>query len=159
MAFKNFQSKETKMFINEQITKPYDPIRMVVEHEHLLKSYLLLRLIKNKPKSSSFWDLGQLEHELLLHLSRLICGDVENLNTQLNPREIYEYLLDRYKHEIDSSFCLSGGGGGKGPGYPKTNRSSIEEVQQDPNLSYYLDDDTEINDPNVKRFKILTFLV
>lgn len=152
MAFKNLQPKETKTIVNE----PYDPIRMVVEHDHLLKSYLLLRLLKNKPKASSFWDLSQLEHELLLHLSRLICGDVENLNL-INPREIYEYLLDRYKNEIDSSFCLSGGGGRKGgPRYAKTNRSSVEE-QQDLNLTYYFYDDTEINDPNVKRLKNFNF--
>lgn len=94
-----------------------EPIRIVLEHSHLLKSYLLVKLLQNKPASRSSWlppQLDSLEQHLLVRLARLFSGHGDNESDDDSTRRIYACLLDRYQREVDPSFCLSGGGAGAG---------------------------------------------
>lgn len=88
-----------------------EPIRIVLEHSHLLKSYLLVKLLQNKPASKSK-PLDSLEQLLLVRLARLFSGHGDNESADDSTRRIYAFLLDRYQREVDPRFCLSGAGAG-----------------------------------------------
>lgn len=140
-----------------------DPIRVVIENDLLLKSYLLSRLIKNSPKSTSSssakWSHmdERLDNELLMRLARLFCDHhriggvvamqptaVVAAGSSRNQADqyIYAYLLGRYQREVDPRFCLSGSKTIRLPPWPPSVRSNQSSIQvQDesvPNNDYYL---------------------